>query len=175
MESSRRESIDNTRLDAFVRTRRAIRSRNCYQHVSIHALARRATYRCSRSVDEPMVHHTLVLKTAIDATNCVEIAREGLQIPNPSIYSFHAYSNCTTSERDPQMNTITKRELDAATRVVAEIPVPLDRIPYTPAFEDAHHRLRGLLGLEVPANRAWHLFTSVRKRGLAPRRFRSRA
>jgi hypothetical protein len=73
------------------------------------------------------------------------------------------------------MHPISKRELDAARQVVLELPVPVDRIPYTPWFDQALKQFCQLLGLDVSADRAWHIFLSVRKRGYGKRRFRKQS
>jgi hypothetical protein len=70
------------------------------------------------------------------------------------------------------MAKFSMRELQAAAEVISSLPVPVDQIPFTPNFEPARQRLCNVVGGDVPADRAWQLFLSARKRGMAQRKFR---
>ena len=61
------------------------------------------------------------------------------------------------------------RHLQIAARIVAELPVSLDRIPYTPEFDLAHERLQREIGLKLTKHESWWKLQDVRKRGLASR------
>ena len=71
-----------------------------------------------------------------------------------------------------EVNPMKKRDLDAAIVVLSELCLPLDRIPYTPHFDQAARRFSEIVGNEQPFHEIWHALTSARKRGLGTRRFR---
>jgi hypothetical protein len=59
----------------------------------------------------------------------------------------------------------TMRKLEVATRVLEELPMPLDRVPYTPAFEKAYARFCQYYGASVPRDEVWWSLLTARKRG----------
>lgn len=62
-------------------------------------------------------------------------------------------------------------QISAAAEIARRSPLPLDRLPYTPAFDYLFEQLVTRVG-ELTRNQAWHCFTSARKRGLLKTRRR---
>jgi hypothetical protein len=67
------------------------------------------------------------------------------------------------------------RYLELAAQTLVELPVPLDRLPYTPAFEIVYGRFTEVSGAALSRHDVWWYLLSARKRGLgrASRRRRS--
>ena len=64
------------------------------------------------------------------------------------------------------------RYLEIASTLYPELPLPLDRLPYTEAFEVIHERFCRAAGQSVSRNAVWNAFVSLRKRGRGTRRWR---
>lgn len=67
------------------------------------------------------------------------------------------------------------RYLEFAALMLAELTVPLDRLPYTPEFEAVYSRFTEASGAVLSRHDVWWYLLSARKRGLgrASRRRRS--
>ncbi|MCG3125528.1 MAG: hypothetical protein CHACPFDD_00352 [Phycisphaerae bacterium] len=57
----------------------------------------------------------------------------------------------------------TARQLRTAAELARTAP-PLDRLPYTPAFDLLHEQLSATVG-PLRKDQSWHCFLSARKRG----------
>ncbi|APW63228.1 hypothetical protein BSF38_04792 [Paludisphaera borealis] len=58
------------------------------------------------------------------------------------------------------------RRLDVAARLAAESLLPLDRLPYTPAFDDLYARYVKEIGRDCSRHDCWWALVDARKRGL---------
>ncbi len=58
------------------------------------------------------------------------------------------------------------RNLDIAARLYPDLTVPLDRLPYTAAFDSIYERFCQLSGGQHTKHDVWWYFVDVRKRGL---------
>lgn len=67
------------------------------------------------------------------------------------------------------------RFIEFAAQILAELRVPLDRLPYTPEFEIVYGRFTEFFGATLSRHDVWWYLLSARKRGLgrASRRHRS--
>ncbi len=67
------------------------------------------------------------------------------------------------------------RYLEIATQLLAEIEVPLDRLPYTDDFEPIYERFQDLAGKSLDRHEVWWSLLSARKRGRGHARLRRRS
>jgi hypothetical protein len=60
------------------------------------------------------------------------------------------------------------RYLELAAQTLAELHVPVDRLPYTPEFEIVYGRFTEACGAALSRHDVWWYLLSARKRGLGP-------
>lgn len=60
----------------------------------------------------------------------------------------------------------TARSLEIAARLAAELPVSIDRLPYTPEFDAYHERFQVELGRRCTRWESWWSLVGARKRGM---------
>lgn len=63
------------------------------------------------------------------------------------------------------------RQVRMAAQIAREVPISLDRLPYTKEFEAVYSRMRLLLG-EISESQVWLCLLSARKRGMVGARIR---
>lgn len=57
------------------------------------------------------------------------------------------------------------RQADVAADLLLDLPVPLDRLPYTPDFDRVHERFNQLVGKDLSRHEVWWCLLDARKRG----------
>jgi len=58
------------------------------------------------------------------------------------------------------------RTIEIAIRLAAELPISIDRLPYTPEFEAYYIRFQAELGRPCSRGEAWWSLVDARKRGM---------
>jgi hypothetical protein len=86
-------------------------------------------------------------------------------------YGGAKFLSITEAEKDMAI----ARYLEIAAQIPAELPVPLDRLPYTPEFDMVYLRFTEISGTTLSQHDVWWFLLGARKRGLvrAMRRHRS--